>query len=95
MLFFKGALVRIAMISEHASPLGLGGQQTHVADLSIALAELGHDVRVYTRRDSPDLPAVVPMGERVQRRARAGGPGPGGAVRPAAAVHGRVRALAG
>ena len=57
--------MRIAMISEHASPLGLGGQQSHVADLSIALAELGHDVRVYTRRDSPDLPAVVAMAERV------------------------------
>jgi D-inositol-3-phosphate glycosyltransferase len=53
--------VRIAMISEHASPIGpgLGGQQSHVADLSTALAEQGHDVRVYTRRDSPDLPPVV------------------------------------
>ena len=57
--------MRIAMISEHASPLGLGGQHSHVADLSTALAELGHDVRVYTRRDNPDLPAVVPMAERV------------------------------
>jgi D-inositol-3-phosphate glycosyltransferase len=57
--------VRIAMISEHASPLGLGGQRSHVADLSTALAELGHDVRVYTRRDDPSLPAVVPMAERV------------------------------
>src|SRR3954453_23199917 len=45
--------VRIAMISEHASPLGDGGQETHVADLSAALAELGHEVRVYTRRDDP------------------------------------------
>src|SRR5690349_16860840 len=45
--------VRIAMISEHASPLGDGGRHTHVADLSAALAELGHQVRVYTRRDDP------------------------------------------
>ena len=51
--------MRIAMISEHASPLGTGGQETHVADLSAALAQLGHEVRVYTRRDRPDLPAVV------------------------------------
>jgi D-inositol-3-phosphate glycosyltransferase len=61
--------MRIAMISEHASPLVAGrdvigvGHEGHVADLSRALAELGHDVRVYTRRDSPDLPAVVSMAE--------------------------------
>ncbi|MEV4343888.1 glycosyltransferase [Actinoplanes sp. NPDC049596] len=47
--------MRIAMISEHASPLGDGGQHTHVADLSMALAEIGHEVRVYTRRESPDV----------------------------------------
>jgi D-inositol-3-phosphate glycosyltransferase len=51
--------VRIAMISEHASPLGDGAQQTHVGDLSAALAELGHEVRVYTRRDDPAAPAEV------------------------------------
>ena len=53
--------MRIAMISEHASPLGDGGQQTHVADLSAALAELGHDVRVYTRRDDPTTAEVGTM----------------------------------
>jgi D-inositol-3-phosphate glycosyltransferase len=58
--------VRIAMISEHASPLGLGGQAGHVADLSGALAEQGHDVRVYTRRDRPDLAEVVPMAHGVK-----------------------------
>jgi glycosyltransferase involved in cell wall biosynthesis len=51
--------VRIAMISEHASPLGDGGQQTHVADLSAALAELGHHIRVYTRRDDPAVAEEV------------------------------------
>src|ERR1700759_1380124 len=51
--------VRIAMISEHASPLEDGGQQTHVADLSTALAELGHEVRIYTRREDPTTPEVV------------------------------------
>jgi glycosyltransferase involved in cell wall biosynthesis len=64
--------VRIAMISEHASPLATGDdatggeQQRHVADLSAALAELGHEVRVYTRRDSPDLPDVVALSEGVR-----------------------------
>ena len=64
--------MRIAMISEHASPLADGGdatggaQQRHVADLSRALAELGHDVRVYTRRDRPDLPEMVATAEGYQ-----------------------------
>ena len=63
--------MRIAMISEHASPLAAlggidaGGQNAHVAELTGALAAQGHEVRVYTRRDSPDLPAVVPLGQRV------------------------------
>jgi D-inositol-3-phosphate glycosyltransferase len=51
--------VRIAMISEHANPLGDGGQQSHVADLSAALTELGHQVRVYTRRDDPAVAEEV------------------------------------
>jgi D-inositol-3-phosphate glycosyltransferase len=59
--------MRIAMISEHASPLAAlggadaGGQNTYVADLATALAAQGHDVRVYTRRDSVERPAVVEM----------------------------------
>ncbi len=61
--------MRIAMISEHASPLTTrdttGAQQRHVAELSAALAELGHEVRVYTRRDDPHLPAMVKMSEGV------------------------------
>ena len=58
--------MRIAMISEHASPLAAlggqdaGGQNTHVAELSAALAALGHDIRVYTRRDNPVVPETVP-----------------------------------
>ncbi|WP_430785744.1 glycosyltransferase [Actinoplanes sp. G11-F43] len=64
--------MRVAMISEHASPLATlggvdaGGQNSHVAALSTALAGQGHDVRVYTRRDGAGLPEVVPMGERVE-----------------------------
>ncbi|MCO1599726.1 glycosyltransferase [Micromonospora sp. RHAY321] len=57
--------MRIAMISEHASPLAVlggedaGGQNTHVAELSAALAAAGHEVKVYTRRDALDLPVTV------------------------------------
>ena len=63
--------MRIAMISEHASPLVDGGdatggvQRRHVADLSCALASLGHDVRVYTRRDRTDLADSVTMANGV------------------------------
>lgn len=59
--------MKVAMVSEHASPLAAlgeadaGGQNVHVAQLSLRLARLGHDVRVYTRRDDPDLPERVPV----------------------------------
>lgn len=57
--------LRVAMISEHASPLAAlggvdaGGQNVHVARLAGALVRQGHQVRVYTRRDRPDAEAVV------------------------------------
>jgi D-inositol-3-phosphate glycosyltransferase len=57
--------MRIAMISEHASPLATlggvdaGGQNVHVAELSAAMSRRGHEVLVYTRRDDPDLPDRV------------------------------------
>jgi D-inositol-3-phosphate glycosyltransferase len=57
--------MRIAMISEHASPLSAlggvdaGGQNAHVAELAAACADQGHEVRVYTRRESPDQARVV------------------------------------
>jgi D-inositol-3-phosphate glycosyltransferase len=60
--------MRIAMISEHASPLvapggvDAGGQNLHVAELSTALAQRGHEVRVYTRRHDRDLPDMVDSG---------------------------------
>nr|WP_205704961.1 glycosyltransferase [Kineococcus indalonis] len=50
-------------MSEHASPLAVlggvdaGGQNVHVAALASALADRGHEVVVYTRRDAADLPA--------------------------------------
>jgi D-inositol-3-phosphate glycosyltransferase len=63
--------MRIAMVSEHASPLATlggvdaGGQNVHVAALSTELARRGHDVRVYTRRDDPDLAERVTMARGV------------------------------
>ncbi|HXG39917.1 MAG TPA: glycosyltransferase [Candidatus Limnocylindrales bacterium] len=56
---------RIALISEHASPLAIlggvdaGGQNVYVAHLARQLASLGDRVDVFTRRDAPDLPEVV------------------------------------
>ncbi|MFD1718958.1 glycosyltransferase [Georgenia deserti] len=49
--------MKIAMVSEHASPLAAlggvdaGGQNVYVAELATRLAGRGHDVVVYTRRD--------------------------------------------
>jgi D-inositol-3-phosphate glycosyltransferase len=53
--------MRVAMISEHASPLAVlggvdaGGQNVHVAALARHLARLGVEVLVSTRRDDPSL----------------------------------------
>jgi len=63
--------LRIAMVSEHASPLAplggvdAGGQNTHVAELAKALARHGHEVRIYTRRDDPEIPQSVPLHDGV------------------------------
>ncbi|MEJ5915810.1 glycosyltransferase [Pseudokineococcus sp. 1T1Z-3] len=64
--------MRVAMVSEHASPLAAlggvdaGGQNVHVAALSAALAARGHEVDVYTRRDDEALPRVVPLSPGVR-----------------------------
>ncbi|HZG04032.1 MAG TPA: glycosyltransferase [Streptomyces sp.] len=63
--------MRIAMVSEHASPLAAlggpdaGGQNVYVAQLSKALARRGHVVTVYTRRDASGTPDRVPFGPGV------------------------------
>jgi D-inositol-3-phosphate glycosyltransferase len=57
--------MRIAMVSEHASPLAVlggvdaGGQNVHVAALAAALGRRGDTVVVHTRRDDPQLPRRV------------------------------------
>lgn len=58
-------LLRVAFLSEHASPLALrgsqdaGGQNVYVDEVSHNLARLGHTVDVFTRKDDPRLPEVV------------------------------------
>ena len=53
--------MKIAMVSEHASPLAAlggvdaGGQNVHVAALADALARRGHQITVYTRREDPTV----------------------------------------
>jgi D-inositol-3-phosphate glycosyltransferase len=56
---------RIALISEHASPIAVlggvdsGGQNVYVGQLARHLARIGYDVDVFTRRDSAALPEVA------------------------------------
>ena len=57
---------RIALISEHASPLGIlggvdsGGQNVYVGQVARHLAAMGFAVDVFTRRDSDLLPEIAP-----------------------------------
>jgi D-inositol-3-phosphate glycosyltransferase len=63
---------RIALISEHASPLAslggpdAGGQNVYVDHVARELARRGDRVEVYTRRDAPDLPDVVTLARGVR-----------------------------
>jgi D-inositol-3-phosphate glycosyltransferase len=63
--------MRIAMVSEHASPLAVlggvdaGGQNVHVAELARGLGRRGHQVTVHTRRDGPDLPRCCRFAQNV------------------------------
>lgn len=75
--------MRIAMVSEHASPLAAlggvdaGGQNVHVAALAQTVARHGVEVLVHTRRDDPRLPARVTMAPGVEvHHVRAGPPEP-------------------
>jgi D-inositol-3-phosphate glycosyltransferase len=62
--------MRVAMISEHASPLAAlggvdaGGLNVHVGALATALARRGHEVEIFTRRDARRQPATVPLDNR-------------------------------
>ncbi|MDR5883506.1 glycosyltransferase family 1 protein [Caballeronia sp. LZ032] len=74
--------MKIALISEHASPLAIaggvdsGGQNIYVANVARQLVRIGHDVDVFTRCDRSLLPLIsrfenirvinVPAGPPVQ-----------------------------
>jgi len=64
--------MRIAVISDHASPLtppgsiDAGGQNVYVAEVARHLHALGHEVDVFTRRDGPSLPAEVATADGVR-----------------------------
>lgn len=57
--------LRIALLSEHASPAVLlgsedaGGQNVYVDEISRSLGRLGYNVDIYTRRTSADVPEVI------------------------------------
>jgi D-inositol-3-phosphate glycosyltransferase len=57
---------RIALISDHASPLASaggidsGGQNIYVAQVARHLARLGFSIDVFTRRDAENQPEVLP-----------------------------------
>jgi D-inositol-3-phosphate glycosyltransferase len=57
--------LRVALISEHASPLAVaggvdaGGQNIYVDHVGRSLAKAGHHVDVFTRRDDASLPPMV------------------------------------
>ncbi|MDB6007274.1 MAG: hypothetical protein JWR15_4261 [Prosthecobacter sp.] len=63
---------RVALISEHASPLARpgnvdsGGQNIYVAHVARNLGLMGCAVDVFTRRDDPDLPEIQPWGRNVR-----------------------------
>jgi len=56
---------RIAMISEHASPIASlgsvdsGGQNVYVAQVARYLSRWGYQVDVFTRKDDPSLAEVM------------------------------------
>jgi D-inositol-3-phosphate glycosyltransferase len=55
---------KIALISEHASPLATlggvdsGGQNVYVAELAKHLSRLGYDIDIFTRNDNKSLPEI-------------------------------------
>jgi glycosyltransferase involved in cell wall biosynthesis/phosphoheptose isomerase len=64
--------MKIAMVSEHASPLAAlggvdaGGQNVHVAALATEMGRQGARVVVHTRRDDPRLPQRVALAPGVE-----------------------------
>lgn len=67
-----GAIGRVAMVSVHTSPLATlgekdaGGLNVYVRELSRQLGRRGVAVDIFTRRNDPDLPDVVTLGQNVR-----------------------------
>src|SRR5437868_1239954 len=65
-------MMRIALISEHASPVAWlggadsGGQNVYVGQVARHLARRGHRVDVFTRRDRDDLPIELVCADGVR-----------------------------
>jgi D-inositol-3-phosphate glycosyltransferase len=65
-------MLRVAMMSVHTCPLAplggweTGGMNVYVRELSRGLGRLGVEVDVFTRRQDPDVPTVVELGERAR-----------------------------
>src|SRR5690606_41333910 len=63
---------KIAIVSEHASPLARagsvdsGGQNIYVAQTARQFAAAGHEVDIFTRRDDPMLAQVVAWQPRIR-----------------------------
>jgi glycosyltransferase involved in cell wall biosynthesis len=60
--------LRIAMIGQKGIPARYGGVETHVENISVRLAERGHDVRVFCRSRLWVDPALAPPGYVVAGR---------------------------
>jgi D-inositol-3-phosphate glycosyltransferase len=62
-------MLRVAMLSVHTCPLAAlggwetGGMNVYVREVSRHLSALGLDVDIFTRRQSPALPTIVPLAE--------------------------------
>ncbi len=65
-------MFRVAVLSVHTCPLAhlggweTGGMNVYVRELSRQLGRLGVATDVFTRRQDPDVPAVVDFGERTR-----------------------------
>lgn len=76
----NGRCMRIALVSEHASPLALmggvdaGGQNVYVNHVARCLGAMGHHVDVFTRQDQEGLSHTVEIAPRVNVRHIVAGP---------------------
>lgn len=72
--------LRVAFLSEHASPLALrggtdaGGQNVYVDEVARGLGGRGHRVDIFTRRDGAELPEIVALAPGVRVVHLAAGP---------------------